>query len=417
MNDNDKSLNSISLGSVDSSNELNVPLKDIPPINDSQNVEVIETLDVNFEPVDAVKSEELTENIDPVPLQPVQSINSENYGYDIPEPINTTPIFNNIGTVPPLGETPQNNNFSSINNQPKNKKNGNKLIFVLIIVLAIAAVGVAVYILLHITNKKPVITKTIELEIGSNLSGNINDYAVFDGVDSSTCSLDTSQVKSTDVYGSEYTYTITCNEDKYTGIIKIVDTISPEVKTKELAVTINSEINAQDFVDLCNDKTKCSYSFKDENLVKENIKKAGTYKVEVVVKDEANNEIVVTSNLVVTDLFLICTNKKSLNNETYKFGINDSMFNKITIRTYSFKFNDVNKYNSFKQENVAMAEITYDGVVGAPSFDDVTNTLVLSKKLTYDDLRKEAGEAIPNWVGELREYYQKKGYSCGLGWG
>ena len=76
----------------------------------------------------------------------------------------------------------------------------NKLIFVIIIVLLIAAVGVGVYIFLNMSNKPASVSvtpKEVKIEVGSEVSTNILDYATFNGVNSANCSLDTSNITDT----------------------------------------------------------------------------------------------------------------------------------------------------------------------------------------------------------------------------
>ncbi len=81
----------------------------------------------------------------PAPVAPLN--------YDIPETINSfssSPIFNDIGTVPPINDAPVTTDVVSPppadEPKPDAKKGMNKVLFVLIVVLALAAVGVGVYV-------------------------------------------------------------------------------------------------------------------------------------------------------------------------------------------------------------------------------------------------------------------------------
>jgi len=465
MNNNDSNnegLNTLSLGSIDSTdNNLNIPISDIPPISPE---ELIESLSDQLTQEEDLVEIESSNNIDipsVVPEVKVEPINNEGLGvididttpvfneigtmpplnngessvlpvqpvapqvdisnYDIPQTINdfnTSPMFTDIGTVPPIPDIPI-NNINGNNPSPK-KKGFNKVLFVLIIVLAIAAVGVGVYIFLHISNVKntPVRTKNLELEVGSEISTNINDYATFKGIDSSTCSLDTSNVD-VNVYNEEYTYKITCNNVVYTGKIKMIDTVKPEVVTNDVTIQVNGEITADLFIKSCNDFSKCTYSFKDENKVKDYLSTPESYHVDIIVTDEAGNETEVTGTLIVTEtiasVFLICSKVYDDYTEVTKLGLVENEFNKLAIRNYNFIFDTQTAYNSYKAQNINESQITYNNITGSPTFDDINKTLSLSKYMSYKDLNTEMGSTLPTSIGELKTFYENKNYNCKIG--
>ncbi len=380
---NNEGLNPISLGSVNSN-----PTQPIENLNNS--------------PV---------ENIDPVPpVEPVQ--------YDVPESINNfnpTPVFNDIGTVPPSnqGEIPP------IEQKPKKKQN--KLIFVLIIVLLIAAVGVGVYIFLSLSNKPgavQVIPKDVEIEAGSEVSTNIQDYATFTGVNSANCSLDVSNITDTSVVGAQYAFNITCGANTYNGTAVVVDNEAPVVVLKEVLVQVGGSVSPQDFIDTCTDASECSYAFSDEETVNGYLQSAGNYHVELIARDEAGNEVSVTGTMIVTldeipvtpSLYLSC----AMNNETINFGIVDNHFASDASRVYAFTFDSINEYNTFKASNENKSQIAYENIVGQPSFDDQTQTLYLTQTLSKAQLDQEEGRSLPTAYGELRAYYVNNGYQCSL---
>ena len=248
MNDNENNngeLNTISLGSIpDNANNVNVPLSSIPPVKPLEPVAPIDLTppapDAPEAPVAPIEEVPKIENSNPstpkiediatpvlepqevaqpleennpfqnvdippifdnigtvpppqveavapvAPISPVEPVN-----YDVPNAINdmpTAPIFNDIGTVPPIPEAPI--LTEAPKSKHKNKKPVNKTIFVLIIVLVIAAIGVAVYVLLGISGKKvnggssPIILKEVNIELGGEISTNINEYATFKGISS-----------------------------------------------------------------------------------------------------------------------------------------------------------------------------------------------------------------------------------------
>ena len=424
-------LGAVSLGSIDAGNVNNIP--PVPPIESIDNQTNVDQANVsnpssnvnesinNPVPVaDSVAtlgndvSAVSPENVTPVnPIPPVSPVS-----YDVPEAItnfNTTPIFNEIGTVPPISDIPVQTPIMNTEG-PKPKKKTNKLIFVIIIVLLITAVGVGVYIFLHMSKKAEtpsVVTKNVEIEAGSEISTNIEDYATFKGINSSSCTLDTSNITDTSVFGNEYTFSIKCGNSTYDGKATIVDTVAPSAVSKDVTVQVNGEIKPEDFVSSCNDATECAYAFSDANEVSKYVASAGEYSVDIIVTDKAGNTSTISAMLTVTlddvpDLYLSC----SLNSETYKLGITASNFTGKAKRIYTFKFNSADEYNSFKSQNSDKESLTYENVTGIPSFDDDALTLTLTQDLTKAQLDQEEGTTLPNTYGELRQYYNNQGYTC-----
>lgn len=434
MNNNENNndgLNTISLGNIENSNNTNgQPISEIPPIITEP--PVVETVD-SLGPIDSLDDSPINNPSALEPVTPVETVqmNSEvepvtPVNYDVPEAINdfATPVFNDIGTVPPLPDvntpTPTNNNSGVIGGdhpkeeKPKNKKSGSKLIFVIIIVLSLAAVGVGVYIFLHISQVNAVIPKSVEIEVNSELSTNINDYATFNSVKSDTCSLDTTGITDTSKLDQDYTFKITCGEKVYTGKAKIVDKTAPVASLTEVKVAINSTIKPEDFVSKCDDATECSYEFKDKTKVDGYLKEAGSYKVDIIVKDKAGNEELVSGTLTVSNtvasLYLVCNNDSAVT----KFGLEDGKFIKTAIRTYTYKMS-ASDYKTFKDTNGSKKEVTYENVTGTPTFDDANSTLVIEQILSYDDLKKEENTELPLDYSSLKAYYEQKKYNCNIG--
>ena len=433
-NGNSNDLNSVSLGNIDVGNVNNIP--PVPPVESLE--EHNEVVDTTIPTVEATPTEqvqaatETVANVEPVPpvepvsaippvepIPPVQPVN-----YDVPEAINTfntTPVFNEIGTVPPIPNTPIVEPTMNTNPEvPKQPKKKNKMIFVLIIVLLIAAVGVGVYIFLNMSNSStPIVSvtpKEVTLEAGSSISTNIEDYATFNGISSSSCSLDTSNITDTNIVGSSYVFTITCNNVDYTGTIKIVDTTAPEVVLQQVTVQVGSEVTPEDFIDDCTDASgACTYEFSDPDVVAGYVNTAANYHVDILVKDSAGNEVTVTGTLIVTedvvpDMYLSCT----MNNEIIKFSMIENALNGDITRSYEFTFTSVDDYNSYKSANQDSSEVTYQNVTGVPSFDDASTTLTITQTVTKQELDREEGSTLPTAYGELRAYYVEEGYSCNI---
>lgn len=422
-NGNNNDLNAVSLGNINTGN-----INDIPPVPPVESLNSQPTMD-SLNNVENISSTNTVPPVDPVtpiepvspipPIEPVAPVSPVNY--DIPETINnfnTTPVFNEIGTVPPIPNGPVITPPVMNTEEPKPKKKGNKLIFVIIIVLLIAAVGVGVYIFLNMSNKPAKISvkpKEVEIEAGSEVSTNIEDYATFTGINSANCSLDTSNITDTSVINAEYSFTVTCGANTYTGTAKIVDKTAPVVVLKEVTVKVGGELEPGDFIESCTDATDCSYAFRDEETVKGYLNTAADYHVEIIVKDEAGNETIVTGTLRVTEddvpeMYLDCVK----NNETLRFGITEGNFMGSIIRSYIFTFEDEKTYSDLKNANKDKTEMTYQNVTGIPSFNDEDKTLTISLNLSREEIEKELGRSLPNTYGELRSYFISSGYTCNL---
>ena len=454
---NNEGLNAVSLGSVDMSVGSSEPVGSIPPVPPVEPVAPVEPV----EPVSAVSPTEAVPPVSPVepvdavssvpPVSPVNDVPSldqmstgtipeptvnptvnsippvepvQPVSYDVPETINnfsTTPVFNEIGTVPPISNGPVQPTPSMNTEEPKPKKKTNKLIFVIIIVLLIAAVGVGVYIFLNVSNKPvpvSVIPKEVEIEAGSEISTDISDYATFTGINSANCSLDTSSIVNTDDVGSEYTFIITCGANNYEGTATIVDTTAPTVTLQDVTVQVGGNVSADDFIDTCDDASECSYEFEDADAVNEYLSTANNYHVNIVVRDEAGNETTVQGTLYVTedevpvtpDIYLSCT----LNDETLNFGMVENTLTGTVSQVHTFTFTSASEYNSFKTANGSRSSVTYSGVTGTPAFNDDDLTLTLTEELTKEQLDQAEGTTLPTAYGELRAYYVGEGFTCSL---
>ncbi len=413
MNNNDE-LNSISLGSAGNNQNGNIPVPPIPPMEESSNVEAL-NMNENLNATTDNTTSDVAPTGENVPLEPVAPLN-----YDVPEVINNsneTPFLNEIGTVPPVNNIPNPSENLDSNGNNSGKKT-NILIFIIIIVLALTAVGVGVYIFLNTANKSKVILKNMQIEYGQEISLNIDDYAIFENIDKNTCSLDVSNLKS-DTIGAKYDFSISCiDKGTYRGSATVVDTTKPEVKTKDVRVGVNGNLEIKSFIASCEDATECSYAYENEDKVKEALTKAGEYEIGIIVKDEANNETLVKAKLIVSDtyadLYLNCSTKTNDYSVLTKLGLNDGEFNKVGIRTYTFTLSE-EEYNNLKT-NTTNTEITYKQITGPYEFKDEDHTLIITKIISYEELVAEVGSELPTSGGELRDFYNSKGQSCLIGY-
>ncbi len=480
-NGNNNDLNVISLGGVENTDVSNLPINEMPAVsqnpeptlngeenntdtNNSNNGNNNPTNDINqiptMEAAPVAPMAEMPTPPDPVlndggeiPQVPtIPDINQVPNGqsYDVPEVMNNmnvTPFLNEIGTVPPIPNVPTtstglinddvipdsspNNSKEVIVPKKKNKsgngKGMNKILFVIIIVLALAAVGVGVYILLGVArerelSKKPSVTlKEVLIELGSNPSSDINDYAEFKNYDSSTCTLDATGIKDTTSLGVEYEFTVTCPDQNLKGKARIVDTVAPKITTKEATVMMNGSILPDEFVSSCEDASKCSYEFKDEKVVNESLKTLGEYDIVIVAKDAAGNKTEATAKMIVSEvvasLYLNC--EKNVEDEGYiellKLGLSsNNEFIKVGIKEITFTLSEED-YTALKSEHGNKDTITYNDITGVPTFDDTDYSLKITQTLTYEDLTTEGNGEPPLTYAELKAFYENQDYACSIG--
>ena len=142
--------------------------------------------------------------------------------------------------------------------------------------------------------------KTVEVEVNTELSDDVNDYLVKSVVDTSGYELDISKVKTDEV--GEYTYKVTYNKIVKKGKVKVVDTKAPVFETKELSVEVGTtDFYLGDFLTKCEDDSKpCIVTFKnqsDENK----LNTVGTYDIVIVVSDVYDNKEEATVRLNVVE--------------------------------------------------------------------------------------------------------------------
>lgn len=480
-NNNSEELKTISLGNIpDNTNNgdmstnvippVNIPeitplepVQNIPPINDSVSEPLMndvakENNEVNLEDKKAetegevlfereevkpepVSTDEAFANVDippvfdgigtvpPVasePIPPVPLLNPVDY--EVPNTLNTgmtEPIFNDIGTVPPIPDAPILTNEEN-NKNKRDKKPVNKLIFTLIIVLVMAGVGVAVYVLLGMAKTNggskvaPLTVKEVEIELGSEISTVITDYATFNTISSDNCSLNTSQIGNN--LNEEYSFIITCNGINYNGKAKVIDTKAPLVELKEVITNVNGEVKPEDFIQSCDDATECSYEFKNAADVKELLKTVGIYKnqVIIIVKDTSGNTKEVNASLIVgeesdtANVHLICTKNTDTLKEVDKIGILDGNVVGSIIREYTFSFPNDSLYKAAKGDNLEGSDMTYQDITGKVSFDDTAFKFTITKMLSYEELNAEAGQSLSKSFINISYYFGGKGYGCEL---
>ena len=105
-----------------------------------------------------------------------------------------------------------------------------------------------------------------------------------------------------------YEVNLEINDKINTVKLKVIDTIKPELKLKTITINEGESYKANDFVSECTDNSQkdCKIEFYKNGVDEDNnkvdyssYKKAGTYTVKIVAKDESDNEIVEETNLTI----------------------------------------------------------------------------------------------------------------------
>lgn len=106
----------------------------------------------------------------------------------------------------------------------------------------------------------------------------------------------------------EYTITVVVNNTNYNTLLKVVDTVMPELTTKDVTIQEGESYTSNDFVDKCNDNSKeeCKIDFykesKDEDgkaIDYSKYTKAGTYTIKITANDSSQNQNIKEAKLII----------------------------------------------------------------------------------------------------------------------
>lgn len=465
MNNDPNNMSGNVLGSVDANQGLNNAINGgvNPTPTDNLNTVVTPTPDnqvmlggngvVNPTPTPTLNP---TPNVEPTPIvnpTPVVSPTEAPQAYTNPQTINnpqstetntqTTPnsvpnasdeptpmpIFESssqIGTTPPISLEPD----------KKPKKKTNKLTFILLIVIVLAAIGFGTFYVLkytNIMNKKPKViisANPLEFNIGETLPEEIDVYANVTGTALSNCTKDLSKVN-TSVAGV-YEYTIKCGSSEKTGSITILDNAELVVAVKTVYKVKGETLEAKEFAK--EDKTNITYEFVNQTDVDNALKgEAGTYTLKVKATDINNNKSVeVDVKLVVMEYpikgTLTCTSKSqnipNLSGEMIvadRFAIVDdtktnknNIYGNVASEVYTFVFSDEAEYNTYVSTYNNEGTLIINDITGEVTFDNATKTITITRELDNNALKTEYGEATFENYTSIKAYFEEtKGYTCG----
>ena len=332
--------------------------------------------------------------------------------YTNPQAINSAPMFDNpnsIGTIPPV----------SLQAEKKPKKPLNKGVFVILILIALAAVGFGTFYVLNYTDllvKKDTITVSIddkEIDKGEKLSTDINDYGNVTGTDTKNCNLDLSNVDVNKV--GIYEYSVKCGKVSKTAKITVVDNNPIKVETQTVYKGKNEQIEALEFIK--NIDSNLTYSFVEPDKVDEIMAgDPGTYEIKIKVSSDEKS-IEVEGTIVILEYaikgYMTCSKEEPLNEElnatvniSQTFGIWDdgnNGFSGLTTETKTLKFMDINSYNSYKS-NITNVDAT---------FDETAFTITIIKSKDKDTVINEYGADNMEKYQTIRPYFVNTlGYTC-----
>ncbi len=325
----------------------------------------------------------------------------------------------NIGTIPP---TP--------NNNPADKKKISKPVFIVIVVVLIAAVAFGVFTVLNRANNKNKVSiqpMDVTINIGDQLSADPTDYAAITGTDVSSCSVNTMNVDTSNA--GTYSFTLTCGSDgtEYTGNVIVVDNIGPTLNLNVVYKLVDEDVEIDEFVKSCNDETECKTEFANESALESNLKTAGgPYNVSINASDEAGNVVTVDAPLYVLSYkpsyFLVADNEATDDEETddslkYKLTTRDTLafgndgtgvvYLDAARREYIYEFETEDDYNTAVGKKDAF--IKFGDNEGLAIYDDENKTLTISTDLSFKDLQKD-DSTLEKTFASIRTYYVNKGY-------
>lgn len=358
-----------------------------------------------------------------VPMQDMNQVNSAVPGM----PVNPNDVYNaqtmpmndsliNDLNAPQTVVVPDQESVGEIPPNKPEKKGMNKILFVILIVVLIGGVAYGVYYFLTMTqNTSSVTTKNLTYNIYDEIPSDINSYADFSNVSSDNCNIDLSNVDNSIV--GDYTYTITCDVDTYTGIVSITDSRSLTVVAKEAVFIKGHDATGEDLIESCG-KENCYYEIENEGEFYENLKvTGGPYYVNVTVSDDSGNSETISTTYYVILAYLNATSE-STESENYNATVSvtdrlyigtENIYMGIAYRNYNYQFNDITEYEAIKEQYENKVE--FDGYAGELIFDDDAYTLTVQVSLTEETLDLEYGDTFPVDYAEIKSYYEDSAYT------
>lgn len=213
-----------------------------------------------------------------------------------------------------------------------------------------------------------------------------------------------------------YHVVITTSDKEYYSTITVKDTTPPILKVRDLTIGVNQHYDPSSFVESCvdNSNRNCTFYFSDEAM--QNYSSAGEYKVRVIARDDAFNEVEKSVKLIISDQVSeniapdrkinsgVDTKIEDNVKKTSKYGVDivtkesvyyevDSDGNEKRIRSKVTSEIDRDHYNASKEELLTDARKQIQ----------VNKTLIDSVVDTVNKYRKNEGLAPLKLSKELNE--------------
>lgn len=269
-------------------------------------------------------------------------------------------------------------------------ENNSPIKITIIIILTIGLIIGTIYYYKKIYLNNYIKLNTIEIELGEEISTNIEDYIKCNNYSDYTLNLDNVLVDDNNktISTGEYSYKIEGNNTIKKGKIIVKDTTKPIVTVQTLTIGLNEEYNVSEFVTECKDlSSPCKVDYEKEKDTTLN-KSAGEYTFNIVISDMENNKTTKEVKLIVKENYSYKeTKEKDL--EYNKISNEESSWNK----TYTYKFDKAldTEEEEFdeKIKAISLDEYTYDKEIKDKELIIIYNkydyAIGVSVKLTFTD--------------------------------
>lgn len=220
----------------------------------------------------------------------------------------------------------------------------------------------------------------------------------------------------------EFNVIIKSENDEYHSTLIVLDKESPLLELKELNLKEGEKYTIEDFITSCEDNSKkeCEIKYKDDKMGE--YSKKGTYDIEIIAKDNSNNEITKKTKLKIFKNE--ATNSNNKNNTSTTSNINTNI-NENTNTNNNESTNSKNNSNKYeiKEETTTNEEIKYGATIITTTktkykvYEDGSKEKINSSSSTkYDkatfnastnEMKKEATENVKKYSNEINQVLKK----------
>ncbi len=220
------------------------------------------------------------------------------------------------------------------------------LIFIFII-------GLLIGVFIYYKEKNTIKLKNIDVELGSTLSKDVNDYLKSGKKYSDEYKLYLNGVDVNTI--GKYSYKVKYNKHTKIGYINVVDTTKPEVEMDDtIEIGVNDTFDPNILITSCKDASlPCTATLKNDKDYNK-FKSVGTYSVDIKVSDTANNYVIKKVNVIVSENGNM-SNKVSSDLNYYTNSLNDDTIEHVLFVKLDKAINeDTLEYEGLIQETSAI---------------------------------------------------------------